>query len=143
MVEESKQPPSNFHSADQTPRSTIEHLISVCNECHAYNDRGPPRRRRIRSLSRPTTSTSSWWHLLPLRTVWKSRRYQRWCPWAGVSFFHSALLHIFYPPIIERFHRYEMARALCEAGLAGIAILDILPEFGESAIKELHADFGL
>lgn len=38
---------------------------------------------------------------------------------------------------------YEMARALCEGGLAGIAILDILPEFGESAIKELHADFGL
>ncbi|KAH9818022.1 hypothetical protein DFH28DRAFT_888937 [Melampsora americana] len=38
---------------------------------------------------------------------------------------------------------FEMARALCEAGLAGIAILDILQEFGESAIKELHADFGL
>ncbi|KAA1115897.1 hypothetical protein PGTUg99_017902 [Puccinia graminis f. sp. tritici] len=36
-----------------------------------------------------------------------------------------------------------MARGLCEAGLAGIAILDILQEFGESAIKELHADFGL
>lgn len=36
-----------------------------------------------------------------------------------------------------------MARALCEAGLAGIAILDILQEFGESAIKELHTDFGL
>lgn len=41
------------------------------------------------------------------------------------------------------FISYEMARALCEAGLAGIAILDILQEFGESAIKELHADFGL
>lgn len=38
---------------------------------------------------------------------------------------------------------YEMSRALCEAGLAGIAIVDILQEFGESAIKELHADFGL
>jgi sorbose reductase len=38
---------------------------------------------------------------------------------------------------------YEMARALCEAGLAGIAIVDILSEFGESAVKELHADFGL
>ncbi|KAA1080692.1 hypothetical protein PGT21_017322 [Puccinia graminis f. sp. tritici] len=38
---------------------------------------------------------------------------------------------------------YEMARGLCEAGLAGIAILDILQEFGESAIKELHADFGI
>ncbi|KAH8922251.1 NAD(P)-binding protein [Atractiella rhizophila] len=38
---------------------------------------------------------------------------------------------------------YEMARALCEAGLAGIAIVDILQEFGEAAIKELHADFGL
>ncbi|KEI37008.1 uncharacterized protein L969DRAFT_90064 [Mixia osmundae IAM 14324] len=36
-----------------------------------------------------------------------------------------------------------MARALCEAGLAGIAIVDILQEFGETAIKELHADFGL
>lgn len=38
---------------------------------------------------------------------------------------------------------YEMARSLCEAGLAGIAIVDILQEFGESAIKELHADFGM
>jgi hypothetical protein len=36
-----------------------------------------------------------------------------------------------------------MARALCEAGLAGIAIVDILSEFGESAVKELHADYGL
>jgi len=38
---------------------------------------------------------------------------------------------------------YEMARSLCEAGLTGIAIVDILQEFGEIAIKELHADFGL
>lgn len=38
---------------------------------------------------------------------------------------------------------YEMARGLCEAGLAGIAIVDVLEEFGDSAVKQLHTDFGL
>ena len=38
---------------------------------------------------------------------------------------------------------YKMTRALCKVGRAGIAIsfLDVFPEFGKSAIKELHTDF--
>jgi len=38
---------------------------------------------------------------------------------------------------------FEMLRAFCEAGAAGAAILDVLQEHGEEAIKELNADFGI
>jgi len=38
---------------------------------------------------------------------------------------------------------YEILRAFCEAGCAGIAIIDVLQEHGEEAIKEIHADFGI
>ncbi|PLW26962.1 hypothetical protein PCASD_23614 [Puccinia coronata f. sp. avenae] len=38
---------------------------------------------------------------------------------------------------------YQMTRAFCKVGHAGIAIafLDILPEFGKSAINKMHTDF--
>lgn len=41
------------------------------------------------------------------------------------------------------FGSYQMTRAFCKVGHAGIAIafLDILPEFGKSAINEMHTDF--
>ncbi|KAF9507148.1 hypothetical protein BS47DRAFT_1488988 [Hydnum rufescens UP504] len=38
---------------------------------------------------------------------------------------------------------YEMLRAFCEAGAAGAAIIDVLQEYGEEAIKEIHAEFGI
>ncbi|TIC67402.1 ARM repeat-containing protein [Wallemia mellicola] len=36
---------------------------------------------------------------------------------------------------------FEMTRALCEAGCTSIGIFDILSEWGDSAVKELHASF--
>ncbi|KAF8322609.1 NAD(P)-binding protein [Clavulina sp. PMI_390] len=38
---------------------------------------------------------------------------------------------------------FEMLRGFCEAGAAGIAILDVLQEHGEEAIKEINTDFGI
>lgn len=38
---------------------------------------------------------------------------------------------------------FEMARALCESGVTGIAIVDILDDAGQEAIKELNTDFGV
>jgi sorbose reductase len=38
---------------------------------------------------------------------------------------------------------YEMTRAFCEAGAAGVGILDVLQEHGETAVKELNEDFGV
>jgi len=36
-----------------------------------------------------------------------------------------------------------MTRAFCEAGAAGVGILDVLEEFGQTAVNELKEDFGV
>jgi len=38
---------------------------------------------------------------------------------------------------------YQMLRGLCEAGAAGVAIIDVLEEFGNEAVKEINKDFGV
>lgn len=36
-----------------------------------------------------------------------------------------------------------MAEALCDVGLSGIAILDVLTDHGNDAVSQLHKKFGI
>lgn len=38
---------------------------------------------------------------------------------------------------------YNMCEALCEVGVKGIAVLDVLPEHGEQAVAELQAKYNV